>query len=79
MPHINPYEAATDEPKTYQDELIRDDSNDLSDIKGDLVAENDQDVQRSYEVCYYFHEYFFVFYFICFTVFNKFCCVSRSF
>ena len=52
MPQLNPDEAATDEPTTYKDEAIGgDDSNDLSDIKGDLVDEDDGDpIRQSYEV-----------------------------
>ena len=61
MPHVSPYEAATDEPKTYKDEAIGgDDSNDLNDIKGDLVAEDDEVVQQSYEVCIKCDKLFFI-------------------
>ena len=52
MPQQNPDDAANDEPKTYTDEAIGgDDSNDLNDIKDDLVDEDDIDpIHRSFEV-----------------------------
>ena len=52
MPQLNPDDAANDEPKTYKDEAINgEDSNDLNDIKGDLVDEDDGDsMQGSFEV-----------------------------
>ena len=50
MPQLNPDDGANDEPKTYKDEDIYE-SNDLNDIKGDLVDEDDGDhMQRTFEV-----------------------------
>ena len=51
MPQLNPDDAANDEPKTYNDEASGVyDSNDLNDIKGDLVDEDDGDPMRAYTV-----------------------------